>query len=402
MSARPLQVKNKKAATRITFLLVPLSGLITDMYIPSLPHMATDLHQPAPAIQLTLTLFLVTYGLAQFITGSLLDSFGRYRLSMLSMALFILSNFFIVSTKNINLIYAMRAVQGITTGFIVVAARAYFVDVFEGNQRKYYLSLISIIWSIAPIVAPFIGGYLQEYFNWQANFYALAIYGTIMLILQWLFMGDTVPAYRPFQLKAIRHNYSIMFNDRLFVYGLLICGMCYGTTMIFGLSGSFIIEHEMNYSPVVAGYATLAMGVAWLCGGLLGKVLIHHTFFPKLYKGNFVQLLVTAFMIGTAWEISNLYSLLIFAFLVHVCVGFIFNNYFAFCLGRFPQIAGMVSGLSGGATFVLTAITSYTVVGIIHPTSQVLLGMAYLCMAIPVFLLLQILIRPLAIKTSNK
>lgn len=392
--ARPLQPKNKRVATILTFLLVPFSGLITDMYIPSLPHMATELNQSTPAIQLTLTLFLISYGLAQFITGSIIDSYGRYRLSMISMIFFIMSNFIIVSTKTIQVIYAMRVLQGITTGFIVVASRAYFVDVFEGEKRKYFLSLISIIWSIAPIVAPFIGGYLQEYFNWQANFYVLAFYGIGMLVLQWLFMGETVSAYRPLRFQAIAADYKIIFRDRIFLYGLFISGLSYGTTMIFGLSGSFIIEHEMHYSPVVAGYATLAMGVAWLCGGILGKATIHKPFFPKIYMGNYVQLLITVLMIAGAMMFSNVYSLVAFAFMIHVCVGFIFNNYFAFCLGRFPQMAGVVSGLSGGASFVVTAVASYTVVGILHPVSQSLLGEAYLVMGILSLFILQLLLRP--------
>lgn len=391
--AKPLQKKNLKTTTFIAMLIVPFSGLITDMYIPSMPHMATDLHQSATAIQLTLSLFLISYGLAQFVTGSLIDSFGRYRLSNISLVLFILSNFVIVATQNIQMICAMRIVQGITTGFIVVAARAYFVDVFEGEERKHYLSLISIVWSIAPIVAPFIGGYLQQYLNWQANFYVLAIYGIIMLVLQLIFMGETAPAFRPLKFAAVVSDYKVMFSDRRFVYGILICGLSYGTTMVFGLSGSFIIEHQMHYSPVVAGYAALIMGLAWMCGGLLGKATIHKPFFQKLKLSNGAQVFFTVCMIGSVFVLHNLYTLVLFAFLIHVCVGFIFNNYFAFCLGRFPQMAGVVSGLSGGANFIITAMTSYIAVGIINPTSQALLGAAYLVMALLIFFILQFLLK---------
>ncbi|WP_245562280.1 MFS transporter [Niabella aurantiaca] len=390
---RRLQEKNKKAATLISFLLIPLSGLITDIYIPSMPHMAQGLHQTEGAIQLTLSLFLVSYGLAQFITGSLIDSYGRFRLTLVSLAVFIASNFVIIFTKQIEWIYAMRIVQGITTGFIIVAKRAFFVDVYEGEERKHYLSLMSIVWSSAPVIAPFIGGYLQQYFNWQANFYVLAIYGMLMLILEWAFSGETVPVYRRFKWASVIKDYRFMMRSRMFAYGLLICGLCYGTTMIFGLAGAFIIEHEMHYSSIVAGYGALVMGLAWMCGGFLGKASLSKSFLPKLRRSNALQLLFTLGMILSAAWMQNLYTLLACAFLIHVCVGFIFNNYFAYCLGRFPQMAGLASGLSGGANFIITAVASYTVVGLLHPKTQQGLGYGYLMMGAIAFLVLQLLLK---------
>ncbi|SDC68984.1 MFS transporter [Niabella drilacis] len=390
---RRLPPKNKRAATLIAFLLIPLSGLITDIYIPSMPHMALELHQPEAAVQLTLSLFLVSYGLAQFVTGSLIDSYGRFRLTLVSLAVFIVSNIVIIFTKQIEWIYAMRIVQGITTGFIVVAKRAFFVDVYEGEERRHYLSLMSIVWSSAPVIAPFIGGYLQQYFNWQANFCVLAVYGLLMLVLEWTFSGETVPVYRNFNWKALLQDYRFMMRSRVFAYGLLICGLCYGTTMIFGLAGAFIIEHKMHYSSVVAGYGALVMGVAWMCGGFLGKASLNKAFLPKLRRSNAAQLLATLLMIVTAVWVYNLYTLLFFAFLIHVCVGFIFNNYFAYCLGRFPQMAGLASGLSGGANFIVTAVTSYTVVGILRPQSQPVLGYGYLIMGGIAFLVLQLLLK---------
>lgn len=394
--AKPLKESQKKAATIVSFLLIPLSGLITDMYIPSMPHMATELHQSENAIQLTLTLFLISYGIAQFITGSLIDSYGRYRLTMISLIIFILSNLVIVATHNLPVIYAMRIVQGITTGFIVVAKRAFFVDVYEGDKRKHYLSLMSIVWSAAPVAAPFVGGYLQQYFNWQANFYVLAGYGVSMFLLEWMFSGETISEFRPLKFNVMWNDYKIMFRDKIFAFGIVVCGLCYGTTMIFGLSGAFIIEHQMGYSPVVAGYAALAMGLAWMCGGFIGRATIQKPFLPKLRLSNLLQIAITIVMIVTVTAISDIYTLVLFAFLVHVCVGFIFNNYFAFCLGRFPQMAGVVSGLSGGANFIITAVVSYTLIGFLHPVSQAGLGYAYLIVGLISFLIFQFLLRPFA------
>ncbi|MCH5717303.1 MFS transporter [Niabella hibiscisoli] len=397
-NVKQLPEANRRIATWISFLLIPLSGLITDIYIPSMPHMAQDLHQPEHNIQLTLTLFLISYGASQFITGSLIDSFGRFRLTLFSLVVFIFSNLVIVNTRQIEMIYAMRIVQGITTGFIVVSKRAFFVDVYEGEKRKHYLSIMSIVWSSAPVIAPFIGGYLEKYFNWQANFYALAVYALIMLVLEWVYSGETLQNRRIFKGGQILKDYRFMLKDKSFAWGIAMCGLSYGATMVFSLSGAFIIEHRLHFSPVVAGYAALLMGLAWMTGGFIGKALLNKPFLPKLKVSNVLQLIFAVGMIGMATFSYNIYTLLSFAFLVHICVGFIFNNYFAFCLGRFPAMAGMASGLTGGGVYIVTSVASYTIVGLLQPQNQQDLGYSYLVTGILSFLILHLLLRKVKAK----
>ncbi|MBC73520.1 MAG: MFS transporter [Muricauda sp.] len=374
--------------------MIPLSGLVTDIYAPSMPTMASELQQSEGAVQLTLTLFLLSYAVVQFFAGSIMDSYGRYRITLISLVLFILSNVVIAMSTSLGPIYAMRIVQGIAIGCIGVAKRSFFVDVHEGDKRKHYLSIMSIVWSIAPIVAPFIGGYLQHYFNWQASFYALAGYASVLFLLELLYSGETVREFRPFKRKTILKDYGTMLRTPMFLYGVICSGLCYGTIMIFNLSGAFIVEHGMGFPPVVAGYASLIMGMAWLLGGFIGKGLIDRPFVPKLRIANILGITVTILMIlsATLWE--NLYSLILFAFLVHVGVGFIFNNYFAYCIGRFPKMAGISGGFIGGSAFFITSISSYAIVGLVHPQDQSGLGISYLGMAMLIMVILLFLVRP--------
>lgn len=374
--------------------MIPLSGLVTDIYAPSMPTMASELQQSEGAVQLTLTLFLLSYAVVQFFAGSIMDSYGRYRITLISLVLFILSNVVIAMSTSLGPIYAMRIVQGIAIGCIGVAKRSFFVDVHEGDKRKHYLSIMSIVWSIAPIVAPFIGGYLQHYFNWQASFYALAGYASVLFLLELLYSGETVWEFRPFKRKTILKDYGTMLRTPMFLYGVICSGLCYGTIMIFNLSGAFIVEHGMGFPPVVAGYASLIMGMAWLLGGFIGKGLIDRPFVPKLRIANILGITVTILMIlsATLWE--NLYSLILFAFLVHVGVGFIFNNYFAYCIGRFPKMAGISGGFIGGSAFFITSISSYAIVGLVHPQDQSGLGISYLGMAMLIMVILLFLVRP--------
>ena len=372
-----LKEKNKFIATILAFAVIPMSGLATDIYLPSMPSMATELHQPESNIQLTLSIFLISYGLTQFFAGSIVDSFGRYRISMVSLALFVASFLITATTQNIFVIYAMRVLQGILSGFAVVAKRAFFVDVYEGEERKHYLSIMTIVWSVGPIIAPFIGGYLQKSFGWQSNFYVLAGYSLLLLILELLFSGETLKKRNPFHFEFLIKEYSSMFKAKDFFYGMIMCGLSYSMIMFFNLCGSFIIEHKMGYSEVVAGYVSLILGFAWMTGGFLGKALINKPFIPKIRKANFIQLLLIVIMFTASYFSNNIYSLVAFAFSIHVTAGFIFNNYFSYCIGRFPNSAGIAGGLTGGVAFIITSAISYGIVAVIRPQIQLQVAEGY-------------------------
>lgn len=377
-----LKEKYKFIATILAFAVIPMSGLATDIYLPSMPSMATELHQPESSIQLTLSIFLISYGLTQFFAGSIVDSFGRYKISMASLALFVVSFLITATTQNIFVIYAMRVLQGILSGFAVVSKRAFFVDVYEGEERKHYLSIMTIVWSVGPIIAPFIGGYLQKIFGWQSNFYVLAGYSLLLLILEFIFSGETLKKRNPFRVEFLLKEYDMMFRAKDFFYGMVMCGLSYSMIMFFNLCGSFIIEHKMGYSEVVAGYVSLILGFAWMTGGFLGKALINKAFLPKIRNANFIQLLLIVLMFFASYFSNNIYSLVAFAFLIHVTAGFIFNNYFSYCIGRFPNSAGLAGGLTGGLAFIITSAVSYGIVAVLKPEIQLEVAEGYFVLGI--------------------
>ena len=377
-----LTEKNKFIATILAFAMIPMSGLATDIYLPSMPSMAKDLHLPESSIQLTLSLFLISYGLTQFVAGSIVDSFGRYKITLISLVLFVISYMITASTENIWVVYAMRILQGILSGFAVVAKRAFFVDVYQGEERKHYLSIMTIVWSVGPIIAPFIGGYLQKIFGWQSNFYVLAGYSLLLLIFEFLFSGETLKVRKNLSINLLVKEYDTMFKAKDFFYGMLICGLSYSMIMFFNLCGSFIIEHKMGYSEVVAGYVSLILGFAWMLGGFFGKALINRAFLPKLRAANFLQLALIILMFVASFFLNTIYSLVIFAFVIHVTAGFIFNNYFTYCIGRFPNSAGIAGGLTGGTVFILTSAISYGMVALLKPQIQMEVAEGYFLMGV--------------------
>lgn len=379
---RHLKTGNIPIATVLAYVLIPLSGLATDIYLPSMPHMATGLQVSEQSVQLTLSLFLISYGLSQCIVGSLLDTFGRYRLSLVSLLLFSISCYLIAITNNINLILAMRVVQGITVGFILVAKRALFVDVYSGDKQKKYVSIITIVWGVAPIVAPYIGGYLEGLFNWRANFYFLGIFGTLLFLLELLFSGETLQRRSEPRFATVINAYRMMLGQRSFTWGLLMLGISYGTVMLYGLSGTFILEHKLGYSAIAAGYISLLLGSAWMAGGFLGKFLIGRPLLRKTAWATAIQLAAAGLLIASAAMGPNIYVLILLAYILHMAAGFTFTNYFARSITMFPQNAAMAGGITGGGAYIVTSTLSYGVTYLIRAENQAQLGYSYLVLVV--------------------
>lgn len=378
MLQQHLKPEKRPIATILAFLIFPISGLATDIYVPSMPSMASDLAVPEVKVQLTLAFYLVSYGFGQFFAGPIVDAYGRYRLTLVSLFFFVVTSLLIAGTQNITLIYFLRVVQGLLAAIAVVSKRTFFIDVYEGQERKKFLSIMSIIWSIAPIVAPFIGGYIQAHLGWKFNFGVLAIYAGVALILEVLFSGETIKAYVPLRVETLWKQYTFLFKAPDFMLGMVMCGISFGTVMFYNLSGPFIIEHQLGYGPVVSGYSSLIMGLAWMTGGFLGKSLISLPFIPKQRISTAIQALVVITMIAASFQLENLTFLLVFGFCIHLFAGFLFNNFFAYCLGRFPSMAGISGGLTGGVMYIVTSALSYGVTEVFHPNSQLSLSYGYL------------------------
>ena len=359
--------------------------------------MGADMHISSIQVQLTLTLFLISYGTSQLFLGSVLDSYGRYKFSMGALLVFILASIVIAVTHNIYVIYAMRIIHGITVAMIVIAKRAYFVDVYEGSQLKHYLSMFTIIWSAGPIVAPFLGGYFQNTFGWQSNFYFLAAMASVIAVLELLYSGETIRHRTQFHIKKIAAVYTEMIKATTFSLGILMLSFAYSMVIMYNMTGPFIIEHHFKFTPVVAGYCSLILGLAWMAGGFIGKALISRPFFSKLFVNILLQLAVVVLMILTAKFVSNVYVMVFFAFLIHVGAGFTYNNYFTYCLGRFPKNAAMSGGFTGGMVYVILSLLTYVVVAVIPAKDQLNLSYSYL-----VFIALSVVVMLVLFRLNRK
>lgn len=373
---RTLKKNHQGLSTILAMSLIPLSGFATDIYLPSMPAMAEYLNVSTAQIQLSLVLFMFSTGISQLFIGTILDSFGRYKINLASLAIFSLASFAIAIIPNIYVIYLMRILQGITIAFIVVGKRAYFVDLYTGDKLKSYISLFAIIWACAPIMAPFIGGYLQKIFGWQSNFYFLGILSIVLLILEIIYSGETLQQFQLFKFKSIIRTYVDMSKTKDFTLGLLIVGICFGVVVTYSLSGPFIIEKVLGYSAVVTGYGSLLSGLSIMTGGIIAKKLIKRSLTKKIIAAFIIQVFFIVMMIFTASFLSNIYTLIGFTICIHICGGFIFNIIYGYCLSRFTKNAGVASGVTGGSMYMISSMFSYFFANLYAIKSQTLLGIA--------------------------
>lgn len=380
---RQINEKNRRISTILAFILIPLSGLVTDMYLPSLPDMANVFHTDAAAIQKTLILFLVSYGVAQIFAGSVLDSFGRYRLNLVALFVFSVSNFVIIFAHTIELVYLMRIIQGIATAFIIVGKRAFFVDVYTGEKQKHYTGMLTIVWATAPIMAPFIGGFLQKNFGWTSNFYLLGCYGLVMLIVEGFFSGESLQQPQPFHFNAVLSVYKKLITSFDFSSGILILGISYSMVMVFSMSLPFIVEHQFHLSPVVTGYCALLSGLSLFFGGILGKSFKkEYPIHKKAMIANIIQGMIILLMMISAIFITRLFLLMFFVMVIHIIGGFIYNLFFTYCLTRFPQNAATASGITSGGSYLVTSVISTAAISLLMISGQASLAIGYLILSL--------------------
>jgi len=376
---KQIKEEHRRIVNILSFSLIPLAGFATDIYLPSLPSMTISLHASASQIQLSLMLFMASAGVSQLFVGSLLDSFGRYRLSNSALFIFSIASFLIGLFPDLHVLYLMRIVQGVAASFVLVARRAYFMDTYSGDQLKRYTSLFSIIWATAPIIAPFLGGYLQKAFGWQSSFYMLGILPLVILVLTIKYGGESAKDLQPLRVKPLLGVYSSLLTTKDFALALVILGLNYGMVLLFGMASPFIIEHQWHQTPVVTGYCALVSGVAMMAGGIISRSMLRIPLEKKLPIALGIQLTSGAFAIIISMSgLTNIYVMMSFVILQHGVAGFVSNNLFAYSLGRFSRNAGIVAGMTGGASYIISSFSSYGTASFFAITNQTMLALGYL------------------------
>src|ERR671928_16172 len=165
------------ALTAVLALLTALGPLSTDMYLPSLPAIASIFGATPAAVQLTLSAFLLGFAAGQILHGPVSDRYGRKPVLLATLTLFGLTSIACALSPSVPFLIAMRFVQALAASGPIVLARAIVRDLYEGPRAGRELARMGTIMGLVPAAAPVLGGVLDQVFGWRSVFAAMAGFG---------------------------------------------------------------------------------------------------------------------------------------------------------------------------------------------------------------------------------
>jgi DHA1 family bicyclomycin/chloramphenicol resistance-like MFS transporter len=361
----------------MALFIVPLSGFGIDIYVPSLPSVASYFHISNALVQLTIAMYMLGYGILQFISGNIVDSIGRKPTFMLSMLIYIIASFLIPHVQTIEQLLFLRFIQGACVAFFQVCMRAVMPDLFTGKEFQKMTTYMIMAWSIGPIIAPAIGGYIEHYFGWQANFYFLGAYGVLAIILNLFFIPETLDQKKPFHFVAFMKTSKEILTHASYLSGVLSLGLMYSIMILFGVVASFLIQNTLHYSPIAFGHMALLMGLAWFFGTMSNHFLIAVDPRKKIKIILSCMLVIALIALGFSLiQTINLQTLLISSFVLLYFAGLSFPIYGAHSTSIFPDSKATANALMGVFMVSIPAISS-TLAGILKIDSQSELAFAY-------------------------
>ena len=263
---------------RVTTLLVLVLGamsafgpLATDMYLPAFPAIAAGLAADPAAVQKTLATFFAGMAIAQLIFGPLADRFGRRPPLLVGLAIFITGSIGCALTGDIGWLTFWRFIQGLGGCAGMVMARAIVRDVSEGPATIRLMSQLMLVVTLAPILAPSLGGLLLDLGGWRAIFWALVAYGAGLAVIVTFILPETLAPERRRRdsLGGILMVYLRLLTSRRFM-GLVLSGVLPMAGMFAYIAGSPFVFMELHqitpaqYGLLFGGNAVGIMAVAQL------------------------------------------------------------------------------------------------------------------------------------------
>lgn len=371
----------------LTFLVLPLSGIAIDIYVPSLPAVSDYFQASNSATQLTITSYMLGLGSFQLFAGPISDSYGRRKPFLSAMLVFIVATVCIPYVDSIYHLQALRFVQGAALAITVVPMRSVLLDLYEGNALKKMMNYMTMTWSIGPVIAPAIGGYLQHYFGWKASFYLLSIYSITAYFAILKIMPETSKHKHELSLASTLQRYRMIFIHPEFLAGLASNCALYSIIIIFSVVGPFLLQETLKINAVGYGHVSLLLGFAWFGGNMTNRFLLH---FDTTYKIRICLLMMLAINLAMMFILGlfalSVPSIVIPTILILYFGGIIFPNNFSTALTLFPTITGSANALFGAMVFFMAGVSG-AVATLLTASSGMPIAVAYFCIIIFILLI---------------
>ncbi|MGD8710065.1 MAG: multidrug effflux MFS transporter [Ectothiorhodospiraceae bacterium] len=349
-------------ATLVLAALVAMGPLATDLYLPALPAIARDLGAGADQVQLTLSVYLIGFAVAQLVYGPVADRFGRKPVLFFGISLFILASIGCAYTESIEAMIALRFLQALGGCAGPVLGRAAVRDIHTPLEAARVLSYLGTAMALAPAVAPTIGGFLLVAFGWPSAFVAMAIYAIIIgAILIIAIPEPLAPELRqsihPF---AILRNYSILLRSREFLGYTLTNAAVFAGLFAFLSGSSFVLIEFLGVPEAQFGFYFALIPVSYMTGTLIAGRLSRELGVNRLLVAGTSctaggGLLIAALAVAHVYHVAAVLGPMM---LFMVGVGIVMPQTLAGAVGPFPHMAGSASALYG-----FTQMTTASLVG---------------------------------------
>jgi MFS transporter, DHA1 family, multidrug resistance protein len=287
MSEKPFSIdvsamtKPRQAPRGIAMLLAALSALgpfSIDTYLPSFHEIGEKLHATPLQVQQTLSVYLLAFALMTLWHGAIADRFGRRRVILGALGLFGLASVGCLLATSIEQLWFWRAMQGVTAGAGIVISRAIVRDLFDGPPAQRLMSQITMMFALAPAIAPVIGGWLQTFFGWRSIFAFLVLSTAALGLACWKLLPETLPPEKRQSLQPAylgRSYFKVMTSPR-FLFACAALSLNFLGFFIYVLSApTFLMKHlgvpETGFLWLFGPAMSGLMGGAWLSGRLAGK-----------------------------------------------------------------------------------------------------------------------------------
>ncbi len=356
--------------------------------------MAEDLGSTQTWVQLVVTVYLATFGLAQLVTGPLSDSLGRRPVLLAGLGLYSLASFAAALAPNIQVLLAARIFQALGGCASLVVTRAVIRDSAHGPAATRANAYLGISLAVAPALAPIVGGQLESWFDWRASFYFTAIAGILVLVTTYRLLPETLPVAQrqPTAFAGLAGRYLVLARMRAFMgYSLLISFLSAGFQGYLAAAPIILIV-LFGVPAHLFGWYTVAIPIGFTIGNLsAGRLATRFGMDRVILVALAAGTVAGAIMLLTTAAGGGLISTLALVVVYAIVSGLVFPTSLAGALNVVePSVAGAGAAVGGFLQMflgsIITAIVAAVALKSAFPLAVLISGSMVAALAAFVFL----------------
>lgn len=328
-------------------ILAGISAMVMNMFAPSLNNMAEHFDVPYNVMQLSVPLYLGGSAILQIIIGPLSDSLGRRSVLLWGLAFFMLATLGCLVAPTVELFLLFRTLQaGIAVAMVL--SRAAIRDMYDQSQSASMIGYVTMGMALVPMIAPGIGGFMDEAYGWQSIFYFFLVIAALTWLLTFFDLGETAQATGKSLPDQFREYPELLGSPRFWGYSLS-AGFVSGSFFAYLGGAPFVGSVVFGLSPAELGVYFGAPAVGYAFGNFLTGRYVHKFGINLLVLWG-CMITAAAVMCSLAIFLAGAGSLLSFfglMTLVGLGNGLVLPNATAGMLSVRPHLAGTASGLGG-------------------------------------------------------